>query len=181
MLKYAEMDWIENFGYDTHDRINAFHIPEDAFWGSNGSIFQIFSYFLFLHFISRSRTYYLLGVLPTVSQLPMRWIPIHKQSFLFFQHKAKWLLHQLEVNVFDVVRRPCTDDKITLPRWTMCTVHMVSSVQTYLKSLKDSLEYHSYILPAAGLLFFYGSCISMSFNLSVRRNRKIGNEGSCKL
>ena len=45
MLKHTKIDGMMDIGYDNSRRSDAFHIPEDAFWGSNRSIFQILSCF----------------------------------------------------------------------------------------------------------------------------------------
>ena len=43
MLMHTEIEGMKNFGYDNSHPGDAFHIPEDAFWGSNCSILQILS------------------------------------------------------------------------------------------------------------------------------------------
>ena len=51
MLKYTGIDCIKNIWYDINPWRDAFHIPEDAFWGSNRSMFQILACFPSLHLV----------------------------------------------------------------------------------------------------------------------------------
>jgi len=62
MLKHTEIDFMKDIWYENSRRGDTFRIPEDPFWGSNRSIFQILSYFLSLHLISLSCKYLLLQV-----------------------------------------------------------------------------------------------------------------------
>jgi len=129
MLQHSEIDGMKNIRYDIRRRRNAFHIPEGAFWGSNCSIVQILSCFPSLRLFSLSREYYLLEVQPIVSQLTGWLIPLSKRRLWCFAHRAMGLLDWVQMNVFEVVSHPCTDDRITLPHPTNHTKHKLSSVE----------------------------------------------------
>jgi len=62
MLKGTEIDGPKNIRYDNSHQGDAFHIPEDTFWGFNYSIFQILSSFLLVWLISLSCDYYFVEV-----------------------------------------------------------------------------------------------------------------------
>jgi hypothetical protein len=72
MLKDTKIDGMKNIGYDDCRGRDAFHIPEDAFRGSNRLLFQILSCFPYFDPISLSREHHLLEVQPIVFQLPPR-------------------------------------------------------------------------------------------------------------
>jgi len=50
------------------------------------------------------------------------------------------LLERAQVNVFEVVRRPCTDDRMTLPHPTVRTQLKLFSVAMRFKRMKNKLE-----------------------------------------
>jgi len=62
MLKHIEIDCMKDIGYDDNHRRDAFPIPQDAFCGSNRSIFQMLSRFRSIRLISLSRNYHFLEV-----------------------------------------------------------------------------------------------------------------------
>jgi len=67
------------------------------------------------------------------------------------------LIDHVQVNVFEVVSCPGTDDRITLPHPIICTQHMLLSleqcVQGTRKLVKDLSENHLNV----DLLFLHGS------------------------
>ena len=50
------------------------------------------------------------------------------------------LLDRVQVNVFEVVRCPCTDDRITLPHSTVRAMHKLSSVEKHVERAKNKVE-----------------------------------------
>jgi len=46
----------------------------------------------------------------------------------------------MQVNIFEVVSRPCTDDTITLPHPTVRTKHKLSSVEKRVERTKNNIE-----------------------------------------
>jgi len=87
----------------------------------------------------------------------------------------------MQVNVFEVVSHPCTDDRITLPHLTVCTKHTLASVEKHVERTKNKLEDHPYNLLIVDLLFLQGRGLSMSFKVRFRRNGKKGNKDACKV
>jgi len=90
------------------------------------------------------------------------------------------LLGRMEVNAFEVVSRPCTDDRITLPHPTVRTKHKLSSVEKRVERMNNKLEDLSSNLSIVDVLFLHGSCFSMSFKVIFRRNGQKGNKDACK-
>jgi len=140
MFRYTKIDGMKNIGYDNSRWRYAFHISDDAVWGSNCMNFQILSCFLSLRLIFLSCVYHLVEVWLVVSQLPWWWIPISKQSCRCFTQRAMVLLNWMEVNVFEVVSRPYTDDRITLLHPTIRTKQKLSSVKKHVVRTKNELE-----------------------------------------
>lgn len=62
MLQHTEIDGMKNNGSDNCRWWDVFDIPDDIFWGSNGSICKILSWFPSLRLISLSSKYCLLEV-----------------------------------------------------------------------------------------------------------------------
>ena len=63
----------------------------------------------------------------------------------------------MQVNVFEVVSHPGTDDGITLLHPTVRTKHKLSSVETRVERTKNTLKALPYNLSMVDLLFLYGS------------------------
>ena len=57
-----------------------------------------------------------------------------------FAPRAMGLLDRVQVNVFKVVSRPCTDDRITLLHSTVRTKYILSSVEKHVERTKNKLE-----------------------------------------
>jgi hypothetical protein len=91
------------------------------------------------------------------------------------------LLDRMQVNVFEVVSRPCTDDRITMPHLTVSPKHKLSSVEQLVKRTKNMLEYILHNISIVDLLFLHGSCFSMSFKVIFQRNGKKGNKDACNI
>jgi hypothetical protein len=87
----------------------------------------------------------------------------------------------MQVNVFEVVNRPCTDDRITLPHLTVRTNHKLSSVEKRVNRTKHKLEDLPSNLSIVDLLFLHGSCFSMSFKVIFWSNGKKGNKDAGKI
>jgi len=85
------------------------------------------------------------------------------------------------VNVFEVVSRPYTDDRITLPHLTIHTKHKLSSVEKRVERTNNKLNELPSNLLIVDLLFLHGSCFSMSFKAIFRSNGKKGNKDACKI
>ena len=86
----------------------------------------------------------------------------------------------MQVNVFEIVSRPCTDDRITLPHPTFRTKHNLSSVEIRVERTKNKLEDLPHNLPIVDVLFHHSSCFSMAFKMIIRMNGK-GNNDACKI
>ena len=50
------------------------------------------------------------------------------------------LLYRLQVNVFNLVSRPCTDDRMMLPHLTISTMNTFTSVEEPAERTKNILE-----------------------------------------
>jgi len=116
-----------------------------------------------------------------VSQLPRRWIPFSKRRFRCFAPRAVGLLDWIQVNVFEVVSRHGTDDRITLPHPTVRTKHKLSSVEKRVERTKNTPKDLPYNLSIVDLLFLHRSYFSMSFEVIFRNNGKKRNNDAYKI
>jgi hypothetical protein len=91
------------------------------------------------------------------------------------------LVDRLQVNLFEVVSRPCTEDRILLPHPTVHTKHKLSIVKTHVKRTINKLENHAHNLFIVDLLFLHSSCFSMSFQVLFQRNRTNSNKDAWKI
>jgi hypothetical protein len=87
----------------------------------------------------------------------------------------------MQVNIFEVVSRPCTDDRITLPHPAICTKQKLYSVEKRVDRTKNKLEDLPYNLSIVDSLFLHGSCSSMSCTVIFRRKSKKGNKDACMI
>jgi len=141
MLQHTNIDGMKDIRYYNSRQRDAFYIPEDAFWSCNCEIIQMLSCFPSHSLISLSWEYDLLEVQLIVSELSWRWIPCCERQFLCFAHGAMGLFDRLQVNVFEVVSHPFTDDRITLPHPTVHTNHNHSSVERAWRERKVSSKW----------------------------------------
>jgi hypothetical protein len=100
---------------------------------------------------------------------------------LVLTHRAMVLLDWMQVNVFEVVSRPFTADRISLLHSTVRTKHQLSSVEMRIQRTKSMIEDLLYNLSIVDLMFLHSSCFSMSFKVVFRRNGKKGNKNTCKI
>jgi len=181
MLKHTEIDGMKNVGCHNSRRRDAFHIPEDAFWGSNCSISQIMSCFPPLSLISLTCECHLLEVYPIVSVLPWWWIPFSKGPFWCFSHRAMGMLEWVQVNVFEVVIRPCTDDRITLPHPIIRATHKLSRVEMRAERTKNMVEDCPQTPSMVSSLSLHIRHSFMFFKVIFWQNGKKGNMDACQI
>ena len=62
IIEHSKIDGIKNIGYDSSNRGDSLHIPEDDLCSSNRSIIQILSWFPYHSLISLSWEYHILEV-----------------------------------------------------------------------------------------------------------------------
>jgi len=55
---------------------------------------------------------------------------------------AMGLLDRMQVNVFEVVSGPCTDDRITLPHPTVRSKHKLPKIEKLVERTKNKLADH---------------------------------------
>jgi len=91
------------------------------------------------------------------------------------------LLDWAQVNVFEVVSLPCTDDRITLPHPVVSKKHKLSGVEKRVKRTKNKPEDFPQNLSIVDLLFLHGSSFSMSFKVIFQKNGKNGSKDACKI
>jgi len=85
MLKHSEIDGMKIIRYDNECPGNAFHIPEDAFWGFIHLMFHILSSVPSLCLITLCCEDHLLEAEPIDTQLPWQQIAIFKQLLQCFK------------------------------------------------------------------------------------------------
>jgi len=181
MLNHTKKGGIMNIRYDTSHWRDAFHIPDNGFWGSNYSMFQISSCFPSFCPISISHNYHLLEVLPIVSQLPSPGIPFSKWQSRCFIHWAIGLLDWVQLNVFNIVSHSCTDVRIIFLNLTVRTQHTLSSIENSVERTKYKLEHFPKNITMVDLLFLHRRCFSVFFDVIFRRNGKKCSEHVCKI
>jgi hypothetical protein len=87
----------------------------------------------------------------------------------------------MQVNVLEVVRRSCTDDRMIIPHSTVYAKHKLSTVEIQVGRMKHKLKDSPSNLSIVNLLFLHGSCVSMSLKVIFRRNGKKGNKDASKI
>jgi len=86
----------------------------------------------------------------------------------------------MQLDVFEVVSRPCTDDGSTLPHRNVRTNHKLCSGEKRVEWKTNMLKDLPYNLSIVNLLFHHSSCFSMSFKVIFQRNGKKGNKDVCR-
>jgi len=87
----------------------------------------------------------------------------------------------MQVNVFEIVSRPCTDDRITLRHPAVCTQHKPSSGETHLEWNKNKLDDLPENLSIVALVFLHGRCFSMLFEVILQIDGKKNNRDARKI
>jgi len=85
-------------------------------------------------------------------------------------------LDQVQLNVFEVVSPPYTDDKISLLHPAIGTMDELSSIEKRVERTTIKIDDLISNLSLGYLLFLHGNCFSMSCKVIFRRNGKKGNK-----
>lgn len=87
----------------------------------------------------------------------------------------------MQVNVFEVVSYPCTDDIMEMLYATVHTKHKLSRFELCVERVKDNLEVLPWNLSILDLGILHARSVCMCFAVIFGRNRNKGNENACKI